>query len=92
MQSVNIYYLIIIHLFDQKKIFGEPRCGGGGGFHARVVEQRRRWRRRPVQKRWQRRPARAASMTVEETGEVQSDGDLESFMMKVKGHGACYYS
>jgi hypothetical protein len=29
MQSVNIHCLIVIHLFDQKYVFGEPQCGGG---------------------------------------------------------------
>jgi hypothetical protein len=40
----NIHCLIFIHLFDQKKVFGEPRCGDGGDSCACAVEQR--WRRR----------------------------------------------
>jgi hypothetical protein len=30
MQYVNIHCLIIIHLFDRKWVFGEPRCCGCG--------------------------------------------------------------
>jgi hypothetical protein len=35
-----------------------------------------------VERWWWRRPARAASMAAEETGGVESVGDLESFTMK----------
>jgi hypothetical protein len=35
------YYYSSIPLFDQKKIFGEPWSGGGGGSRAHAVERRR---------------------------------------------------
>jgi hypothetical protein len=31
------------------------------------------------------------SMATAESGEVESSGDLESFEIKEKGHGASYY-
>jgi hypothetical protein len=63
----------IIYSIDQKKVFGEPKCGSG----IEAAVQKRRWRRL----------ARAASMTAEETGGVEgggveSAGDLESFVLK----------
>jgi hypothetical protein len=80
-----IYYnlfILFIYLIDQKKVFGEPRCGSGGGVRARMVERWQWRRRRPTQKRRWRRLARAALTAVEETGRVESGRDLESFRIK----------